>query len=751
MEKNILTMKNLKRALCGFFAAAMLAGCTSDDLPVDNPQLVEGEGDGFFMSLDILMPNGRDGSRSATNTPENGDETSSDAGTEVGSDAENAVSSALIVLARENDFGFIAAGEVASNRLTELNGANDKSYRALTRIYKTNLNNFYEALDNPNVQPTVYVFVFCNPTSELTNMFKGANTSYGDTDWINTVCKVSQGNANTPDLNNGIWGANSFLMNNVKLTKRALPANILDWEKFDKAENAFHLSASNAEYGDNMPDNSDQVTGRGAVRVQRSVARFDFRDGSKNGDQTYNVLFHSHNGVDQENEPLVSVTLQRMALVNMSNAFYYLPRVSDDGQLNGANYALCGAEKAWGRNEQTGVYGGGNYVVGPYASIFGGDDLLSGFENYFNYSFFENDGTFNNSTMIGNRWDTYKVTDVLDDKRADDNYESADGSIKKGSYKVWRYVTENVIPAGPAKQQNGISTGIVFKARLNGTPEATSLDFSNSQHTALWEAGYYKNIADCLNGKKFDSNGAEHKPIVGNSKEDPILYYLDGHLYLTWNHIRQAAIQASVAYNAQGVLEINRSNSLYRAVFGDGPIPNGNKYLVESGQTVTPQDFIDPQWNADVNSAAYKNYMNSADYAWSVWDKAGKPVPDVVGVNVPETLTALRLAVTGAGITMYQSSVDPDFGAGYYCYYYYWNRHNDNGLNGVMGPMEFDVVRNNVYKLSVDKISRLGHPRIPGNDPNQPRPDTPDESDEIYLDVTVQITPWAVRLNSIEF
>ena len=111
----------------------------------------------------------------------------------------------------------------------------------------------------------------------------------------------------------------------------------------------------------------------------------------------------------------------------------------------------------------------------------------------------------------------------------------------------------------------------------------------------------------------------------------------------------------------------------------------------------------------------------------------------------------MREAITGAGITIYQSSIDSDYGPGYYCYYYYWNRHNDNGMNGVMGPMEFDVVRNNVYKLTVDKISRLGHPRIPGNDPETPKPDTPDESDDIYLDVTVQITPWAVRINSIEF
>ena len=89
--------------------------------------------------------------------------------------------------------------------------------------------------------------------------------------------------------------------------------------------------------------------------------------------------------------------------------------------------------------------------------------------------------------------------------------------------------------------------------------------------------------------------------------------------------------------------------------------------------------------------------------------------------------------------------------AGYYCFYYYWNRHNDNHVAGVMGGMEFDVVRNNVYKLWVDKISRLGHPRVPGNEPEPPTPDTPDESDVIYLDVRVAIVPWSVRLNSITF
>ena len=112
----------------------------------------------------------------------------------------------------------------------------------------------------------------------------------------------------------------------------------------------------------------------------------------------------------------------------------------------------------------------------------------------------------------------------------------------------------------------------------------------------------------------------------------------------------------------------------------------------------------------------------------------------------------MRAAVTGAGFTIYQTSDDKDLGGiGYYCYYYYWNRHNDNGKPGIMGDMEFAVVRNNVYKLAVTNIKQLGHPRNPDNDPDKPKPDTPDESSDIYITVTCQVLPWVVRVNNIEF
>ena len=96
----------------------------------------------------------------------------------------------------------------------------------------------------------------------------------------------------------------------------------------------------------------------------------------------------------------------------------------------------------------------------------------------------------------------------------------------------------------------------------------------------------------------------------------------------------------------------------------------------------------------------------------------------------------------------------------YYVYYYYWNRHNDNLDPYNMGVMEFAVVRNNVYKLAVDKISRFGHPTPPDPsnpdpdpepDPDPVDPDDPDESVNYYFNVTVKVLPWTVRINNIEF
>lgn len=83
------------------------------------------------------------------------------------------------------------------------------------------------------------------------------------------------------------------------------------------------------------------------------------------------------------------------------------------------------------------------------------------------------------------------------------------------------------------------------------------------------------------------------------------------------------------------------------------------------------------------------------------------------------------------------------------CYYYTTEiKHFDNGDNSVLGNMEFAIMRNNIYSLAVTGINMIGDPAV------VPTPGTPDENptpEEARLDVQVEILPWIVRYNDIEF
>ena len=62
--------------------------------------------------------------------------------------------------------------------------------------------------------------------------------------------------------------------------------------------------------------------------------------------------------------------------------------------------------------------------------------------------------------------------------------------------------------------------------------------------------------------------------------------------------------------------------------------------------------------------------------------------------------------------------------------------------------MEFAIMRNNIYSLAVTGINMVGDPAV------VPTPGTPDENptpETAQLNVEVEILPWIVRYNDIEF
>ncbi len=649
-----MRMKCYSKFFVGILSLGLLAGCSSDELTGNEPGSEQNGSttDAVYMNVAVQLPVAGAGTRSTTE--ENGG--SSD-GEEVGKDYENDVKSLLLVLADKNN-KFIAYGEEGGlDKITE------GKISATQKISKSTLATYYNNGEKTLTldECKIYVYAFCNPTHELKNIIEGVannNGEFGKTDWYNAVGSVIETPSSGQD--NAVWGGaehkQGFLMSTANATKalKQIPVNLSDWDSYTSVDKAFNLS------GMNNAGSDKEINNGGAIPVERAVARFDFKDGSGDNN-TYVVIKNKAEGEGATEKTVMKIQLQKMALVNMSKAFYYLRRVSDNGLAE--NVEIGGTE--------TDV----NYVVDTDAAEKYDNSIIDKkeYDKYFNFCLGHvKDNTWAIDVDARRQWYTSNISDVLGNEN--DNW-------KDKNYKIWRYVTENTIP-GEEIQKNGISTGVIFKGKMIAGDDAN------------------------------DSLAAALENASGNSATDPILYLYSNNLYVTWKEVRAAAILAGT------------TSEFYKAVFG------------------TPNN-ITPVAEKDGVDAVYSDDTNSPDYLWSKWQIEDK--------ENTEKQSAFKKAATAAKFTIYQSSQEAGEEPGYYCYYFYWNRHNDNGNNGVMGPMEFGVVRNNVYKLAVTKIERLGHPRISENDPDPVDPDDPDEKGDVYLKLSVEVLPWVVRVNNIEF
>ncbi len=654
--------KNWSIFFIGMLAMCTIAGCSDNELNGGNePGVYPGHPeDAVYMNVNIQLPVGGKNTRSETDSDKDDDYGTSTDGTEVGKDYENKVNGVLIVLADASN-NFIAAGEHNS-----LPVVREGIVNTTQKINKSALAAYYGNGTLGAGKDQVNLYVFCNPTMELKQIFEKSGT---DSKWIDEIATLEE-KPNGTATGAAVWGGNDhkagFLMATAssKDIKKYIPKNFTDWDNFTTENNAFDFS------GKNTLSNGTEIGNIGNIRVERVVARFDFKDGSPSKDQTYVIA-------EKDDKPTLKVKLNKMALINMSKHFYYLRRVSGNGLADNGladnglpnKVEICGTEYDSGQSW--------NYVVDTDAEQKKGDINASyPFADYFNFCLGHQDNnTWSIDETARDQWYTSLISDVI--KKDEDNDDKWNNNHSRDGYRIWRYATENTIP-GMNKQENGISTGIVFKGKIQVTTDAPQA------------------LQDAINKATGDSNA------------DAILYAYSNQLYVSWTEVRKAALDATA------------NEEFKKAVFGT---PKN-----------TPSETV------------YSDDTKSPDYLWNIWH-------NVKGHNDAAALSAFKEVATNKDhqFTLYQSSRDENDGAGYYCYYFYWNRHNDNGNNGVMGPMEFAVVRNNVYKLSVVDINRLGHPRLSENDPDPVDPGTPDEKGDIYLKLSVEVLPWVVRINDIEF
>lgn len=736
------------RILSLLSAGVLLFGgaCTNDVLNPSGSEdnKVVDPTEGMYLRVAFDLPSAK-----STRSYTTGDNSSS-GGTEIGQDYENTVKSVMIVLTKY-DNSYIAhtvvdSDDIETGSISEV-GTSGRSYQATGKITKTDLAEYYSSegfATDAEGRHKVNVFVFCNPTESLITYMK---TVTSNTQWYDEKGKYaeekipSSGTGSsilTSHTGDVIWNKDHFLMSNSSIATRLFPPTLEEWDVFTTASSAFNLSGMN-NFG--RPNEIDNLTEKGNVYVERTAARYDFRDGALDGidneDETYNGFKAQtyHVVLDTDKKPLVDVMLGKMCMVNMNNEYYYLRRVSNNGQTWASmgdgqdnDYTICGPELPWYKDATGGDLGiDGNYVVDAWAIWkYPGNGLPApdhGFAAHFSYPFFNENGVIDNIDVDNDRWYTQTISSVLNSENDMENT----GSPR---YKIWRYLTEGTIP-GVNSQKNGVSNGIVFKGQMQ---PARDVDAGDNEFTAA-----------LLKALKVVPTRPDN-----TVPENPI-YQFANHLYASWDHIRRMAISQAITnlekIDGKWVCQLNRSLTLFNAVFGNGGF--GTVTVSIQGDDAKTVDFFTTSGNVTLEDNVAQDQA-SPNYLHNLWDhKASAENPNPYET---EAFFKFRKAVVDNNITIYQESYDEDLGGyGYYCYYYYWNRHNDNGQNGVMGPMEFAVVRNNVYKLAVTKIARLGHPRIAANDPDKPTPNTPDEKADVYLTVTCTTLPWVVRENNIEF
>lgn len=396
-------MNKFSTMFLAFAASATMFSCSSDEPGAGVVTPSEGN---IYATLTLSLPQGR------STTIEGDENSNSDAGFENGNDKENNVGSVLVVLASKDDNGNYT---YLTSNLADAHTSTTNTARPTYNIqFETR-----ELLEQAGNE--VYVFAYCNPTTKLVEAAK-AGFANG---FVNETGNIEDAS---------IWTANGFLMSNAYVTSSTLPSETLMNEFYNTPENPFNL---------------------GVVKVERTAARFDFKQTTVAGQNKANLypIYNLENSeFDEDGNPVQKellgyVQLDGMALMNVAKNYYYLPRVSADGMDQ--NVTICGRETP------------NNYVVSPFATQKAAKSLDLTFirDNYL-YNCLPAEATALTFNTLN--YEPLSTTLGEDD---DENWGNGLTDAEKKGYNIWKYTVENTIPKVD-NQRKGITSGIVFKGHI---------------------------------------------------------------------------------------------------------------------------------------------------------------------------------------------------------------------------------------------------------------------------------------------
>lgn len=233
------------------------------------------------------------------------------------------------------------------------------------------------------------------------------------------------------------------------------------------------------------------------------------------------------------------------------------------------------------------------------------------------------------------------------------------------------YTLENTTPSGTdfagAKEYN---TGVVFKAQF--TPADNTVNSKYSKYNYQKEQTFFE-----YQGKLYSTMEDLEKTYLPNLTSYDFFENMDN--YSRWKDI-EILLQSLPDKDPAG----------YKKFLLE-------KYNEGKDAELTSDLKVSLSWTAYMRDVC--GYTFDADNGGVKLDWAG-------GGKKPEGASSTREILYDSGVRTYENSI---------CYYTWWLLHSDDSKDDtVEGVMEHAVVRNNIYKLSVESIYSLGDD-VPGS------------------------------------
>lgn len=535
---------------------------------------------------------------------------------------------------------------------------------------------------------------------EQKNSFDGktygviAVTNLGDKDLL-------YNRINASDINTGAKLANFLQVNAWDNSKGFVMSTHND--KYNGASSIFDKVTLQAGVDPNKAPTA-------SVHVERLAAKIRINEQEGVNDFIYTI----NSGAATE----AKVRLDQVAIVNkLTSGSYLLKRVTEDvTDCYSALPTSADNDKFLGNENTDGNGFGINYVIDPWTRAKGttapsagnltARDALTGASLTSPYA----DATLSyDNDFVGNdyatMWNSYG-SDVVN------------LSTYSGTFPLHlAYTQENTTSL--AMQKNGYSTGALFKAtyfpkkwaatttavaggNTVGKVEAVDIDYNGgddgtgydaiSSSTApddfkfyVYAGNIYKDYEAIFNEYVW----TEQKPLDGNHDGTPIYSYSD--------------------FTAAGIVNVKVADLFKHLLAGYSDPFDYIDYLIDKYDTNKDGKYD----SSDTGYAADKTFAAADAIETYLTDNQ----TEVNAVAVP-----------------YENGV---------CYYPYWIRHASNGIPTKMSVMEFAIVRNNIYDMTVKEISGLG---LSGAE--KPDPGKDDEEDKYYFNVELYVKNWIVRNNN---